>query len=83
MVKGISKQVIVVPSPDPELFEQAIFILKEDAVCRGGITDRRLLWEAKHLLHGEKPTHLWVYGTVCALLGGLLVGVFWLISSLL
>ena len=31
MVKGISRQVIVVHSPDPKLFEQAIFILKEDA----------------------------------------------------
>ena len=27
MVKGISRQVIVVHSPDPKLFEQAIFIL--------------------------------------------------------
>ena len=29
MVKGISKQVIVVDAPEPKLFEQAIFILKE------------------------------------------------------
>ena len=34
MVKGISRQVIVVHSPDPKLFEQAIFILKEDAAAR-------------------------------------------------
>ena len=27
MVKGISRQVIVVNAPDPKLFEQAIFIL--------------------------------------------------------
>ena len=33
MVKGISRQVIVVRSPDPKLFEQAIFILREDALC--------------------------------------------------
>ena len=32
MVKGISRQVIVVHSPDPKLFEQAIFILKDNAV---------------------------------------------------
>ena len=30
MVKGISRQVIVVHSPEPKLFEQAIFILKDD-----------------------------------------------------
>ena len=32
MVKGISRQVIVVQSPEPKIFEQAIFILKEDAL---------------------------------------------------
>ncbi len=31
MVKGISRRVIVVRSPDPRFFEQAIFLMKEDA----------------------------------------------------
>ena len=35
MVKGISRQVIMVQSPDPKLFDQAIFILKHDAVEQG------------------------------------------------
>lgn len=39
MVKGISRQVIVVRSPDPKLFEQAIFILREDALGKGGMSD--------------------------------------------
>ena len=30
MVKGISRQVILVQSPEPKLFEQAIFILKDE-----------------------------------------------------
>lgn len=34
VVKGTSKRVVVVKSPDPKLFEQAIFILKED-LCGG------------------------------------------------
>ncbi len=38
MVKGISRQVIVVQGPEPKLFEQAIFILKDEAVSQG-ITD--------------------------------------------
>ena len=50
MVKGISKQVIVVHSPDPKLFEQAIFILKEDAIGQEGITDAVLLKEANRLI---------------------------------
>ena len=35
MVKGISRQVILVHSPDPKLFEEAIFILKDEAVEKG------------------------------------------------
>ena len=30
VVKGVSKRVIVVKSPDPKIFEQAIFIIRED-----------------------------------------------------
>jgi len=33
VVKGISRQVIVVHSPDKALFDQAIFILKDKAVA--------------------------------------------------
>ena len=47
MVKGISKQVIVVHSPDPKMFEQAIFILKDG---RNEISDEALLKEAMRLL---------------------------------
>ena len=34
MVKGITRQVILVKSPDPKLFEEAIFIVKEEALAR-------------------------------------------------
>ena len=47
MVKGISRQVIVVHSPDPKLFEQAIFILKEDA-AQNGVTDEALLKDPEY-----------------------------------
>ena len=49
MVKGISRQVILVPSPDPKLFEQAIFILNDEAVKKG-IAEDTLLKEAKKLM---------------------------------
>ena len=38
MVKGITRQVILVKSPDPRLFEEAIFIVKEEALAREGVT---------------------------------------------
>lgn len=47
MVKGVSRRVIVVRSPDPKLFEQAIFLVREEAVQEGGITAERVLAEAK------------------------------------
>ena len=55
MVKGISKQVIVVNSPDKKLFEQAIFILNENAVEKDGVTDEMLLKEAQQAIHGTGP----------------------------
>ena len=52
MVKGISRQVIVVHAPDPKLFEQAIFILKDDV--GEGITDEALLKEARSAIRGSE-----------------------------
>lgn len=79
MVKGISKQVIVVHAPDPKLFEQAIFILKEDAI---GISNDALLKEAKSLIGtGEKKRSLKYYGPVWACGGAMLTGLCWLLST--
>ena len=39
MVKGTSKRIVVVKSPDPKVFEEAIFIVKEDFLGRGGQID--------------------------------------------
>ena len=47
MVKGITRQVILVKSPDPRLFEEAIFLVKEEALNREGITTERILKEAR------------------------------------
>ena len=84
MVKGISKQVIVVQSPDPKLFEQAIFILRPDAQ---GVTDEQLLKEANRAIHGplgeRRGTKLYLYGSVWACAGAALTGLVWLVTSFL
>ena len=77
MVKGISKQIIVVEAPEPELFEQAIFILKENAP---GVTDEALLKEAKRLINTPTGERGWRHGPIWALCGGLIVGIAWLLS---
>ena len=46
MVRGTSRRVIVVDSPDTELFEQAIFIVRADAETRSGVTAQKLVDEA-------------------------------------
>lgn len=85
MVKGISRQVIVVHAPDPKLFEQAIFILRDDAVGQEGVTDEALLKEAKKLIHessGRKKRPLYLAGPVWACGGALLTGLVWLLTTL-
>lgn len=86
MVKGTSRQVIVVQSPDPKLFEQAIFILKDEAVNQG-ITDELLLKEAQQAIRGPvrtgKKRRFVLYGPVWACGGAALTGLAWLLTTLL
>ena len=82
MVKGNSRQVILVQSPDPKLFEQAIFILKENAVGDKGVTDEQLLREANRILaSGKRKSGVNVSGILWACGGALTTGVFWLLTS--
>lgn len=84
MVKGISRQVIVVHTPGEELFDQAIFILKDEAVSRG-VTDEMLLKQAKKAIRtgdgGRRK--LWLYGPVWACGGAMLTGACWLLFAIL
>ncbi len=86
MVKGISKQVIVVQGADAKMFEQAIFILKEGAL-KEGITDDDLLKEAKLAIRGSetgrKGWGLFPYGAFWAAAGALVTGLVWLTTVLI
>ena len=88
MVKGISRQVIVVRQPDARLFEQAIFLLRADA---GAVTDAELLRQANEAADdylrrhagAKKSRRLPWSAAVFALLGALATGLAWLASALL
>ena len=83
MVKGISRQVIVVHSPDPKLFEQAIFILKDEAVEKE-ITEEALLQEAQRVIRPQgRKRKLYLYGPIWACGGAVITGVLWLVSVIL
>lgn len=85
MVKGISRQVIVVQSPDTKLFEQAIFILNDSAIGQDGITDEALLKEANRIagMSSGQKHRLWHAGFFWAACGSMLTGIIWLICALL
>ena len=68
VVKGTSKRVVLVKSPDVRYFEQAIFILKEDLMEKEGSSDvlreaqrvadeyvKSYISEPKHLLSNMPP----------------------------
>ena len=85
MVKGMNKRVVVVKSPDPKVFEQAIFIVREDFLAEKGknvnvlkeaekVADDYLksaLSESKKLLSGLPPLAFAVAGALIT--GGLWV----------
>lgn len=47
MVKGLSRRVIVVKAPDERVFEQAIFIIREDYALSAGVSEGDLLRQAR------------------------------------
>ena len=79
MVKGISRQVILVHGPDTEMFEQAIFILKENT---GEVTDEMLLKEAKRIINNSGKTRRHS-GPVWAFAGAVFTGLIWILSIFL
>lgn len=83
MVKGISRQVIVVHSPDPQLFEQAIFILKDG---QKGVSDEALMKEARKLINTpriSRKTRFFLAGPTWACGGALITSLLWLAATLL
>jgi len=85
LVKGVSRRVIVVESPDPRIFEQAIFILPTDG---GGVSSRQLVDQAVRIARnyargqgGRRRPRLpvWLWG----LCGAAACGAVWLLVSLL
>lgn len=90
MVKGLSRQVIVVKSPDGRMFEQAIFILRADALGQGA-DEESIIAQARAAADGyvrgaggagrgrgwRIPKPAW------AAAGGALVGLAWALSLLL
>ena len=89
MVKGISRRVVVVDSPDQRYFEQAIFIVRNDAAGEG-VTAQALVEEAKRVArnyaggdHG-RFSRAWreLTPAVYTLIGAGGIGRVWMLASL-
>ena len=90
MVKGTSRRVIVVDSPDTELFEQTIFIVRNDVLSDRGVTARQLVDEACRVARSYGRTYttrrrLFRRGTPLfwGALGAGGIGLIWLLTSLI
>lgn len=85
MVKGISRRVIVVDSPDPQIFEQAIFILRTDG---GGVSSQQLVDQAVRIAksyarcQGLQRRRVRVPGWLWAAIGAAAIGLTWLLCTL-
>lgn len=89
LVKGISRRVIVVRSPDPRFFEQAIFLMKEDPFHNSDVSADQVVAEARraatgYLRRNTVKRRLWqrIPGAIWFLLGGAVIGAAWGLSIL-
>ena len=87
MIKGMSRRVIMVQSPDPELFENAIFILRNEAFAKG-TEPEDILKQAQQIADEYVRTNLekkkrklspLIYTLAGALCGGGILGLLWLL----
>lgn len=85
MVRGISRRVVVIDSPDQRYFEQAIFLVRNDAAGQG-VTAQELVEEARRVArnyaggdHG-RLTRAWreLSPAVYTLMGAAGIGLVWL-----
>lgn len=90
MVKGVTRQVILVRSPDPRLFEQAIFIVKEEALQRPGASQEQVIQEARAAANDYlKRSRAWnerergLTGWLWAVLGAASASLVWLLGLII
>ena len=84
MVKGVTRRVVVVKEPDPRLFEQAIFFVREEGP--EGMSSQQLLEEARRAADawrggGRRPFRL--PRPLCCAAGALATGAVWAATALL
>jgi hypothetical protein len=86
VVKGVSRRVIVIKSPDRHLFEEAIFIVKEEALRTGGVTGDEIIRQAQEVadnyvrFHFKKGRLARLPAPVFTAVGALLSALVWVLA---
>lgn len=89
MIKGISKRIIVVKSPDPTLFDEAIFIIRDEAFNRKNAVDVMRDAETavadymKRTTQSNNSIIAKISPQACVAAGAAVTGVAWLFVSLI
>lgn len=82
MVKGITRQVVVVKGTDSTPFDQAIFLVRDSVLSKGGVTEDALLHEARNICKASSDRKLF-HPALWSGIGAAVVGLVWLGSTLL
>ncbi|MBQ9967762.1 MAG: hypothetical protein IJO88_03460 [Oscillospiraceae bacterium] len=82
MVKGITRQVIVIRGEPDAPFDQAIFLVRDDIISKGGITEDLLLKEAKRACRSSEQPRM-LHRLLWSFPGAAAIGVIWLITVFL
>ena len=89
MVKGITRRVIVIKSPDKRLFDEAIFIVREDALNEQGVTSDDIIKEAQNVADEyirnnlKAPRRRKLPAPIFVLMGSAVTGIAWFLVRLL
>lgn len=89
MVKGISRRVVVLDAPDQRFFEQAIFIVRNDAGGEG-VSSRELVEEARRVARDHAGSSRGKFGRArrdlpplaYTAMGAAATGAVWLVMTL-
>lgn len=76
MVKGVSKKIVLVPSPDKSIFEQAIFIVSDDIKNEKDVYDKAVEVACGYLKKQKNINYTLRY-LLSGVVGFSLMGIIW------
>ena len=88
MVKGLARRIILIKSPDSDIFEEAIFLVKEEALSKG-VNQKDIIRQAQAVANEYIKTNTKKKAIrslppyVIFVSGAILTGLIWLVTIIL